>query len=97
MPVKHTALFKVIHEHEEGKIVRDGWNQKGRTRLLQDEDIEELKNNLTKYTGKTIAYAEIRKKIQEKQISIAKRHGKVPLTKCTYEPSNQTLDNYFAV
>ena len=60
--VRRTQLFETLHFHSLGKQMKDDWNMRGPHRLLNQEEIQDLKQKMTVASGKTITKEEIKKK-----------------------------------
>ena len=63
VPVNKTALYNLLKKHEMNKIVRNKWHDLGPPRLLQENDISDIADSLTKKNGATIGIDDIRNKI----------------------------------
>ena len=63
---------------------------------MVNEEIEDLKSELTLYNGKNIADNENKSKIQESQEKKERNEGIFPLTKINFQPYMKTPSNYWA-
>ena len=93
VPVKRTAIFSMLQNYDDGKTTKDKWFQRGKEPLLKESDINDLKAELTMYSGKTIAEDEIKKKIQVSQEANVLKQGRVPLTRMNAEPLKISINN----
>ena len=59
VPVRRTQLFETLHSHSLGKQIKDDWNMRGPHQLLNHEEIKDLKQKMTVFSGKTITKEEI--------------------------------------
>ena len=96
VPVQRTAIMRIIQDEENGKMVKQSWNMRGRTPLLNDEEIHELKCELTMYSGKTFASSDLKEKIKDAQNRRVIAQGRVPL-QLPSDPSRASLCNYRAL
>ena len=67
VPIQKAGIYKLLQRHQKGEMIRNDWNYVGRKKLLSDDKVMEIKSDLHKHNGKTIAKEEIRKKIMETQ------------------------------
>ena len=61
VPVERSGLYRMLQRHEAGERIKDKWNCAGRPRMISDEGLLEIKQNLLKHSGKTIAKEEVKK------------------------------------
>ena len=92
VPINRVQVYKLLQSNPAGNLIKKEWNECGRPRILPDQVIDQIKENLIGCSGKTITKDEIRKKIQ-----IVISQGRVPLIEKDMEPSNTILRNYAAV
>ena len=78
---------------EAGEIVRDEWRQIGRNKMMEDEDVLKIVDDITLNSGKTISNEEIKGQLKQSQVKRIKEQGRVPLTDGR-NPSKTTIINY---
>ena len=96
VPVQKTTIFRIIADSKNGKEIKDDWNIRGRTPLINDKEFDHLKKGLTLYSGKTITSKDLKQKIKDIQLGRIRSKGCVPLQICA-DPSRTTISNYRAL
>ena len=94
LPVKRTAVFTMLQTNDNGRPVNVEWHMRGRKPILDHDEFQGVKDELTALDSEVIADEEIKQKIiLMKQKKIMER-GTDPLAILEYEPAKSTIRNY---
>ena len=96
IPIKRTALYDLLNRYRAGKSIRNTWNAPGRSRLLEDPDIQAITSELINTNGSSIGAQIVEEKIKEVQESNVRRDGLVPIMNSD-KMKRTSVSNYMAL
>lgn len=94
LPVKRTAVFTMLQTNDSGRPVNIEWHMRGRKPILDHNEFQGVKDELTARNGTTIADEEIKRKIISMKQKKIMKQGTDPLAIIEYEPAKSTVRNY---
>ena len=98
VPQSRGSIFRLLKKHAKGELdIGEPWRKRGQPKLLTDNDIASVKEDLFRHSAKSIGDEDLIKKMRQSKKAKIEKANLVPLTIDNFNPSAMTLTNYKAM